>query len=246
MLTLIGLNDPSTKSKERLERLIEELQPQIGAIGTSREFLGLYERELQKITRYISHTLRNLNISPKFTGYIKAFYEKYLLSPWHSCVDYFKNKLPIHFIDDPSYAKELINSALNRLHQQIESLIRNPPPEDQMNDLSTLDMEKCIEKVAEMSCSMESETIHNPDPLLILCSLAELRPIKSKYMAEKIVNISESNKDRRICCFLEPFQLYDDPHGETLYSRLHGRLDVLRRLVYDPLLDEVEKENERT
>ncbi len=237
MITLVGLNDTSHKYQGRLERLIEELQPQIGAIGVSEELLKLYERELPKIKEYIAQKLRGLNVPHKVISYIKTFYEKWLLDPWNTCAGYLKRNLSINFIDDPAYAKELFDSAFNRLRQEVSNIVRNPPSKDRMNNLSLSDMNKRVEEETKIRCKMDSEMIRNPDPMFLLGNLASSRPIKSKYMADRIVDIERDNKYKNVCCFLEPFHLFDDPLGETLYSNLKDRR-VNRRLIYDPFLEE--------
>lgn len=239
MITLIGLNDTSHKYQGRLERLIEELQPQIGAIGVSEELLRLYERELPRIKGHIVQTLRGLNASPKVVNYIKSFYEKCLLGPWHMCASYLKRNLSLHFIDDPAYARELFDSAFNRLRQMTSYIAKNPPSED-MNNLSSSEMDEIAEEENKKTCLIDSIAIHKPNPRLLLGSLAVLRPIKSEYMTDRIVDIERDNKDKNVCCFVDPFQLFDDPLGETLYSNLRG-MRVNRKLVYDPLEDEYEQ-----
>lgn len=234
MLTLIGVNDTSSKSGKRLERLIYELNPDIGAIGVSEEFLRLYENELPKINGYMTHMLRDLNASSRIIDYIKGFYGKCLLGPWIMCVDYLKRNLPVHFIDDPSYARELFDSVLAKFHQIINFIVRNPPSEEDMNALSQEDLDTGIEKETRKICLRDSMTIRNPNAQLVSISLAGFRPIKSGYMADRIKAIARKNKDKSLCCFLESFQLYDDPSEETLYSRLK-KLKPSRRLVYDPI-----------
>ncbi|MBI2449522.1 hypothetical protein HYV49_04460 [Candidatus Pacearchaeota archaeon] len=236
MLTLIGVNDPSSRSKERLEGLIEKLNPQVVAIGLSKEFLRLYKNEIPRINEYVAHVLRDLNASSQIINYLKSFYGTCLLGPWNKCIDCLKRKLPVHFIDNPSYAKELFDSAIDKFHQMINFIVRNPPSEEDMNALSQEDLDAGIERESQKTCLMDSLIIRNLNPGLVLMSLSGLRPIESEYMADRVADIHRKNKQKHLCCFLEPFQLYDDPLKQTLYSRVR-KLNPSRRLVYDPLED---------
>jgi pheromone shutdown protein TraB len=205
---LIGTIHTDLRGRSRLERALKTEKPEILTVETSRRFVNSFERN-GAFRKRVLKKLREHGMSPEECRIMGSLLVESVFE-FDVCQDYANSRgIPLHLIDQPRRVYDFIDKrckdytgALALFRQLIETLPKLEAIYQEIQELYRDDADlSAVERYVDPFRGKEMGA-------------------GDKYMARKLLALERRNREKRIVHVGGAFHFFDDPKGDTVYSKL--------------------------